>query len=143
MLVYQTAALNKPVEVTGPVVLELWASSSVTNTDFTAKLIDVFPDGQAVPLCQGVIRTGATIDRPVSGAAFHYRIDMWATSNVFGAGHKIRLDISSSEFPLYELNPNTGQRITHDPTGETVKAVQHVYHDRLHPSRLVLPLIPR
>lgn len=143
VLVYLTPVLEEPVEVTGPVILELRASSSVANTDFTAKLIDVFPDGQAVPLCQGIIRTGMAMDNPVPGEVYRYEVDLWATSNVFGIGHRIRLDVSSSEYPIYELNPNTGQRITHDPTGETVPAVQHVYHDRHHASRLILPIIPR
>ena len=143
VLVYQTPVIEESVEVTGPVTFELWASSSVASTDFTAKLIDVFPDGLAVPLCQGIIRTGVAVENPVLGEVYRYEIDLWATSNVFGIGHRIRLDVSSSEYPTYELNPNTGQRITHDPTGETVPAIQHVYHDRYHPSRLILPIIPR
>ena len=143
VLVYQTPALDEPVEVTGPVRLELWARSSVADTDFTARLIDVFPDGQAVSLCQGIVRTGAVIDNPEPGAVYRYEIDLWATSNVFGPGHRIRLDISSSDYPMYELNPNTGQRITHDPSGDTIPATQHVFHDELHPSQLILPIIPR
>jgi putative CocE/NonD family hydrolase len=77
------------------------------------------------------------------GAVCRYEISLWATSNLFPAGHRIRLDISSSEFPTFDLNPNTGRRITHDASGETVPATQHVFHDEAHPSRLILPVIPR
>lgn len=139
VLVYTTEPLATDTEITGPVKLELWASSSVANTDFTAKLIEVFPDGSAIPLCQGVIRTGAR----TPNAVYCHEIDLWSTSTVVKAGHRIRLDVSSSEFPTYDLNPNTGERITHDPTGATVPATQHVFHDELHPSRLILPIIPR
>jgi putative CocE/NonD family hydrolase len=143
ILVYTTAPLEEDVEVTGPVSVELWASSSAADTDFTAKLIDVFPDGEAIPLCQGIVRTGRAVPQPAApGAVYRYDIDLWATSNLFRAGHRIRLHVTSSEFPTYELNPNTGARITHDPEGRTVAATQRVYHDPTHPSRLVLPVIP-
>ena len=123
--------------------VELWASSSVECTDFTAKLIEVFADGQSVTLCQGVVRTGVGIAQPrTPGAAYRYEIDLWATSVVVKAGHRLRLQISSSEYPTYDLNPNTGARITHDGSGETVPATQHVFHDELHPSHLALPVIP-
>ncbi|MEV0642392.1 CocE/NonD family hydrolase [Streptomyces sp. NPDC050619] len=144
VLVYTTPPLETDLEVTGPVTLELWASSSVENTDFTAKLVDVFPDGAAVPVCQGVVRTGHGVTQPrTPGAAYCYEIGLWSTSTVFKAGHRIRLDVSSSEFPTYDLNPNTGERITHADSAKTVPATQHVFHDTLHPSRLVLPVIPR
>jgi putative CocE/NonD family hydrolase len=77
----------------------------------------------------------------VTGAAYPYTIDLVATSVVVKAGHRLRLDVSSSEYPTYELNPNTGGRITHDAA--TATATQHVFHDALHPSRLVVPIIPR
>jgi putative CocE/NonD family hydrolase len=107
-------------------------------------LIEVFPDGSAVHLCKGIVRTGAGTTRPrTPGAAYRYEIQLWATSNVFKAGHRIRLDVSSSEFPAYDLNPNTGERITHAHSAKTVPATQRVFHDELHPSRLILPVIPR
>ncbi|MFI1029973.1 CocE/NonD family hydrolase [Streptomyces sp. NPDC020951] len=144
VLVYSTPPLEAEVEVTGPVKLELWASSSVENTDFTAKLIDVFPDGSAVPVCQGVVRTGHGVKEPrTPGTPYRYEISLWSTSTVFKAGHSIRLDISSSEFPTFDLNPNTGERITHATTDKTVPAIQRVFHDELRPSRLILPIIPR
>jgi uncharacterized protein len=143
VLVYTTPLLQDDVEVTGPVTLELWASSTVADTDFTAKLIDVFPSGEVVPICQGVVRTRSVTAHPMRpGAIYRFDIDMWATSNVFKASHQIRLHVSSSEFPTYELNPNTGGRITHG-TGETVSAIQRIFHDECHPSRLILPVIPR
>ena len=78
---------------------------------------------------------------PVPGAAYPYEIDLGATSVLVKAGHRLRLDVSSSEYPTYEPNPNTGRRITHDAA--TVPATQHVFHDERHPSRLILPIIPR
>ncbi|MEU4226979.1 CocE/NonD family hydrolase [Nonomuraea sp. NPDC026600] len=144
VLVYTTPPLESDVEITGPVTLELWASSSVENTDFTAKLIEVFPDGGAINVCQGVVRTGVGVAQPrTPGAAYRYEIDLWSTSTVVKAGHRIRLDISSSEFPTYDLNPNTGERITHATSAKTVPATQRIFHDELHPSRLILPIIPR
>jgi hypothetical protein len=142
VLVYTTEPLAEDAEITGPVTLELWASSSAPSTDFTAKLIEVFPDGSAIPLCQGVVRTSVGVDQPpVAGAAYRHEIDLVATSVLVKAGHRVRLDVSSSEYPTYEPNPNTGGRITHD--ADTVPATQHVFHDALHPSRLILPIIPR
>jgi putative CocE/NonD family hydrolase len=142
VLVYTTEPLGEDVEITGPVTVELWASTSAPSTDFTAKLIEVFPDGSAIRLCQGIVRTSAGEPRPrVPGAAYRYEIDLTATSIVLKAGHRLRLDVSSSEFPTFELNPNTGSRITHDAT--TAPATQHIFHDELHPSRLILPIIPR
>jgi putative CocE/NonD family hydrolase len=143
VLVYATSPLEKDVEVTGPVTLELWATSSVEDTDFTAKLVDVFPDGTAIPLAEGVVRTGYALRRPPTpGDAYRYNINLWATSNVFKAGHRIRLDVSSSAFPHLELNPNTGTRITHDASGKTIPAIQHIHHSQRHPSRLILPVVP-
>ena len=136
MLTYSTEPFASDIEITGPVHVELWASSSAVSTDFVAKLIEVFADGTCVPLCQGGVRThGAT-----PGAVHLHEIDLAATSVVVKAGHHLRLQIASSEYPTYEPNPNTGGRITHST--ESVVAAQSVYHDPLHPSRVVLPIIP-
>jgi putative CocE/NonD family hydrolase len=144
VLVYETTPLGADLEITGPVRLELWASSSVEDTDFTAKLVEVFADGSAVRLCQGIVRTGHRQEPPrVPGAVYQYTIELWPTSVLVKAGHRIRLDISSSEFPTFDLNPNTGERITRDGSGRTVPATQHILHDARHPSHLVLPVIPR
>lgn len=144
VLVYQTTVLEHDLEVTGPVTLELWAASSVPDTDFVAKLIDILPDGTAIPICQGMVRTRFEDVHPIRpGEPTRLKIEFWATSNVFAAGHRMRLHITSSEFPTYDLNPNTGKRITHDASAHYVVATQHVYHDQAHPSRLILPVIPR
>ena len=117
VLVYTTPPLDHDVEITGPVSVELWASSSAVNTDFTARLIEVFADGRVAALCQGIVRTGVTGAGTGLREAYRYEIDLWATSVLVKAGHRLRLHISSSEFPTYDLNPNTGARITHDDSG--------------------------
>ena len=147
VLVYTTPPLAEDLEVTGPVTVKLYASSSARDTDFTGKLVDVYPDGaKAVNLTDGIIRAryrngteNAELLAP--GQVYEYTIDLWATSNVFKKGHQIRLDISSSNFPRFDRNPNTG-----DPVGEggrTEKATQTILHDASHRSHLVLPVVPR
>lgn len=147
VLVYTTPVLTEDVEVTGPVTLKLFASTSAPDTDFTAKLVDVYPDGaKAVNLTDGIIRAryrnGTERAEPIVPGQIHeYTIDLWATSNVFRKGHRIRLDISSSNFPRFDRNPNTGE-----PVGEgsgTIKATQTIHHDSDHPSHVVLPVVPR
>jgi putative CocE/NonD family hydrolase len=125
---------------------KIFASTSAVDTDFTALLADVEPSGYARFLTVGIVRaryrnstTKAELVEP--GKVYEYNIDLWATSNVFKAGHRIRLYISSSNFPRFSRNHNTGEAIL----GATrmVKAKQTVYHDSQHPSALVLPVIPR
>jgi putative CocE/NonD family hydrolase len=146
VLVYSTAVLEKDVEVTGPLQVKLFAASSASDTDFTAKLVDVWPNGKAYNLADGIIRARyrkscekQSLIEP--GQVYEYTIDLGATSNVFKAGHRIRLEISSSNFPLYDRNPNTGHRFGHDALLET--AVQQVFHDRERPSHIILPLMPQ
>lgn len=146
VLVYTSPPLSKDVEVTGPVVVELWASTSAPDTDFTAKLVDVHPDGRALNLCDGIVRARyrASQEKPslvTPGAVYPFLIDLWATSNVFKAGHCLRLEVSSSNFPHFEPNPNTGHDFGQDDVLES--AVQEVLHDTRHPSRITLPVIPR
>jgi uncharacterized protein len=144
VLVYTTPALESPIEVTGPVTAELWASSSAPDTDFTAKLVDVLPDGRAWPLCQGITRARyrqPNADPLQPDEAYQFKITLWPTSILFGKGHRIRLEVSSSEWPTWEINPNTGSRITNDAAMEI--AAQRVYHDAQHPSHVLLPMIPR
>ncbi|MGI8782888.1 MAG: CocE/NonD family hydrolase [Acidobacteriota bacterium] len=146
VLVYSTPALEREMEVTGFVSVELHAASSAVDTDWTALLADVGPDGYARFLTDGIVRAryrnGTTRAEPITpGQATRYTIDLWATSNVFKAGHRIRLYISSSNFPRFNRNLNTGE-----PTlGATrlLKAQQVIYHDADHPSALVLPVVPR
>lgn len=146
VLVYTSAVLGRDLEVTGPVHLTLWATTSAPSTDWTAKLVDVAPDGFARNVTDGILRTGyrpAGRSHPETpdGRPREYRIDAGATSNVFKAGHRIRLEISSSNFPRFDRNPNTGLAPATD--ARLARAVQHVFHDRDHPSRVTLPVIPR
>jgi putative CocE/NonD family hydrolase len=146
VLVYTSAPLTHAVEVTGPVTVELWAASSAPDTDFTAKLVDVHPDGYARNLLDGIIRaryrdsaSAPSLIEP--GEVNRYTIDLWATSNVFLPGHRIRVEVSSSNFPRFDRNPNTGRTIATET--ELRPAEQHIYHDAERPSHIVLPVIPR
>jgi len=143
--VYTTPAFKHGLEVTGPVTLELYASSSAVDTDFTAKLVDVWPNGFAQNLTEGVLRARYrnSQEKPEMmnpGEVYKLAVDLWATSNVFLAGHRLRLEVSSSNFPRFNRNTNTGE----DPGQATrlVKATNTVYHDGDHPSALVLPVVP-
>ena len=145
VLVYSTEPLENPVEVTGPVTLTLYAASSAVDTDFTAKLVDACPCGGAVNLADGIIRAryreSTSEAKPITpGEVYEYKIDLWATSNLFKAGHRIRLEVSSSNFPRFDRNPNTGAPLGTASAG--VPASQTVLHNQSHPSRLTLPVIP-
>jgi putative CocE/NonD family hydrolase len=148
VLVYTTAPLERPLEVTGPVELVLHASSSAPDTDFTGKLVDVHPDGRATILTDGILRAryrdSPSEPAPLEpGRVYELKIDLWATSNVFAAGHRIRLEVSSSNFPRFDRNTNTGGTIAEERAQDVVQAVNRVYHDRERPSYVVLPLIER
>jgi putative CocE/NonD family hydrolase len=145
MLVYTSAPLERPLEVTGPVSVVLHVATDAPDTDFVARLVDVYPDGRAFPLTDGVTRmryryglseAGEPLD---PGRAYEIAIDLWATSCVFLEGHRIRLDVTSSNFPRWERNLNTGQSPA--ATTEMRPALQAVLHDSSHPSRLILPVI--
>jgi putative CocE/NonD family hydrolase len=145
VLVYTTTAFVNDTEVTGPVSVELYAKSSAVDTDFTAKLVDVWPNGFAQNLTEGIVRaryrssqTTSTLLDP--GKVYDFHIDVWSTSNVFLAGHKLRLEISSSNFPRFDRNLNTGEE---DRTAmRSVKATNTIVHDVEHPSALVVPVVP-
>jgi len=146
VLVFTTETLDGPVEVTGPVVVHLFASTSVFDTDFTATLVDVHPCGYAQNLQVGIVRgrfresrTDPSLLTP--GQVYELTVDLWSTSNVFGAGHRIRLDIASASFPKFDRNPNTGGPLFRDARLQA--ATQRIWHDRSHPSHVVLPVIPR
>jgi putative CocE/NonD family hydrolase len=147
VLVYSSAVLQADVEVTGPIKVRLWAASSAPDTDFVARLVDVHPDGYAQNLTDGIIRARyrhfAQGEKPSliePGQAYEYEIDLWATSNLFKAGHRIRLDVTSSSFPRWDRNPNTGHAFGAD--AELVLARQTILHDSAHPSCIVLPIVP-
>ena len=147
VLRFQTPPLEHDLEVTGQVFVHLVASSSARDTDFTAKLIDVHPDGSAYNLCDGILRgryrESLSTQTPMQhGEPYEFVIDLWSTSNLFRRGHRIRLDVSSSNFPRFDANPNTaGEPFALG--GERVTAENSVYVDRERPSRVVLPVIPR
>ena len=146
VLVYTSAPLTEPLEVTGPVQAVLWIASSAKDTDFTAALSDVQPDGTARALTDGIVRaryrrSKTTPELLVPGTRYEVRIDIGATGNVFLPGHRIRLEVSSSNFPRYDRNPNTGAPFGTDAT--TVTARQTVFHERDAASHLILPVIPR
>ncbi len=146
VLVYSTDPLERDVEVTGPISLTLHASSSARDTDFTGTLVDVYPDGKAIIICEGLLRARfrESIENPSlmdPGKVYELRVDMWETSNLFKAGHRIRLEVSSSNFPRFDRNLNTGNQPGMD--AEMKVAEQTIYHDAQRPSYLTLPVVPR
>ena len=146
VLVYTTPPLNKNLEVTGPVKAIVYASSSAVNTDFTARLVDVYPDGRAIRICEGIIRADhrnpeVSPSLIVPGKIYEYTIDLWATSNVFMKGHQIRVEISSSNFPRFDRNLNTGKDFATDTT--MINAEQTIYHSPENPSCIILPVIDK
>ncbi|MFZ0218156.1 MAG: CocE/NonD family hydrolase, partial [Candidatus Dormiibacterota bacterium] len=150
VLTFQTAPLDRDTEVTGPMSVHLWVSSSAVDTDFTAKLIDVYPpsrdypDGYALNIGDGIQRARYRDDRaratPMTpGAVYELEVVLYPTSNVFAAGHRIRLDVSSSNYPRFDLNPNTGEPL--GVSGRSIAADNTIHHDAEHPSHLTLPLV--
>lgn len=136
VLVFTSDVLTRPLEATGPVKAVLYASTSAPATDWTAKLVDVGPDGRAINLCDGIVR----VQGAPPGQAGRYEIDLWVTSNEYLPGHRVRVEISSSNFPRFDRNPNTGHPFGAD--AELQKASQTVYHDAEHPSHIILPVVP-
>jgi putative CocE/NonD family hydrolase len=146
VLVFSTPPLARDTEVTGFVALELFAATSAVDTDFTAMLADVEPSGFARYLADGIVRaryraSTAGAELLVPGRTYEYRIELGATSNLFKAGHRVRLYVSSSNFPRFDRNDNTGEPSA--SATRMVRATQTVFHDRAHPSALVLPVVPR
>ena len=146
VLVYTSEVLERDLEVTGPVEMTLYASSSARDTDFAATLVDVYPDGRAINICEGFQRSRfresieeSTLIEP--GRVYRYTIDMWETSIVFKAGHRIRVEVTSSNFPRMDRNPNTGNRPGMD--AELQVASQAVHHGGERASHITLPVIPR
>ncbi len=144
--------MSQDMEVTGPVTLDLYAKTSAVDTDFTAKLVDVWPDGFAQDLTEGILRARyrdsqetPTLINP--GQVYKFTIDVWATSNVFKKGHVLRLEISSGNFPRFDRNLNTGsgkylKMNNASSEAQFVTATNAIYHDSAHPSALILPVVP-
>jgi putative CocE/NonD family hydrolase len=151
VLVYTSEPLERDLEITGPVVVKLFAASTARDTDFTAKLIDVFPpsseypEGLAFNITDSIIRAryrnGWTNPEPMTpGLPYELAFQLYPTSNVFRKGHRIRLDVSSSNWPRFDVNPNTGGPQGREPRYE--QAHQSIYHDAARPSHIVLPIQP-
>jgi uncharacterized protein len=151
VLVFQTPPLDRDVEVTGRLIAKIWAASDATDTDFTAKLIDVYPPSRDYPsgidlsiadsIVRGRYRNGpGRAELLAPGQPYEFTIETYPTSLVFKRGHRIRLDISSSNFPRFDVNPNTGEPLNDQRRWKV--AENSVYHDPQHPSHIVLPIIP-
>jgi putative CocE/NonD family hydrolase len=148
VLVYTSDVLDQATEATGPLNVVLYAATTAPDTDFVAKLTDVAPGGESRILAEGILRAsfrdGFERAVPVEpGRVYSYTINLVATSHVFLPGHRIRLDISSSSFPRFDRNPNTGHPIGTDGPGDLRSARQTIFHDRERPSHILLPVIPR
>ncbi|HTE85879.1 MAG TPA: CocE/NonD family hydrolase [Dehalococcoidia bacterium] len=151
VLVFQTPPLDRDLTLIGPVSVNLWASSSAIDTDFTAKLMDVYPpnadypDGYALNLSDSIIRARYRNSREhaelmTPGEIYEFTVVLYPIGNVFKAGHRIRLDISSSNFPRFDVNPNTGEPL--GLSNRLMAADQTVFHDAGHPSHIVVPIVP-
>ena len=151
VLVFQSDPLAEDVEVTGELVVNLWISSTAPDTDFTAKLVDVYPPsadfagGFDLNIGDGIARARfreslarETLMEP--GTIYPLSIKLYPTSNVFKRGHRIRVDVSSSNFPRFDVNPNTGEPL--NDNRRTAVATNTVYHDAEHASHIVLPIVP-
>jgi putative CocE/NonD family hydrolase len=152
VLVYRTNPLANDVEVTGEIQVKLWASSTAPDTDFTAKLVDVYPPSPDFPggfdlnITEGIIRarfrdslSEETLMDP--GNVYTFTIKLYPTSNVFKKGHRMRLDISSSSFPRFDINPNTGEPLNDNRRWAT--ATNTIFHDQHHPSHIILPIVAK
>jgi putative CocE/NonD family hydrolase len=148
VLVYRTAPLVEPIEVTGTVIARLWIASSAPDTDFTVKLVDEYPPNEDYPLgfamnvTHGIIRCRYRESRERAklmdpGTVYPVEVICYPTSNRFAVGHRIRIDIASSNYPHFDLNTNTGEPF--GASQRTAVAVNRVYHDRAHPSLVILP----
>ncbi|NCC31384.1 MAG: CocE/NonD family hydrolase [Chloroflexia bacterium] len=147
VLVYTTPPLTAPLEVIGPIRLVLYASSSAYDTDFTGKIVDVFPDGRAHIVTDGILRARYrhSTQHPEllePGAIDVFELDLVATAIVFLPGHRVRLEVSSSNFPRFDRNTNTGGVIATEAETAFAVATNQIFHDAAHPSHLLLPVIP-
>ena len=145
VLVYTSDFLEEEVEIAGPVKVVLHVSSDAIDTDFVAKLVDVYPDGRAINMAEGILRTryreGLSSPKPLDPDKAHeLEIDLVGTAVAFQKGHRIRVDVTSSHFPQFDRNPNTGEPF--GTSGAVKVANQTVYHKAARPSHIVLPVIP-
>ena len=144
VLVYSTDTLKEDITIAGPVKMRLFAATDGPDTDWMIKLIDVFPDGRSMPVSEGILRARFRegLDKPkllTPGQTYAYDIELTGTANVFQRGHRIRIDITSSNFPQFDRNPNTG-----DPLGSSARvrvAQQTIHHGGDKPSAIILPVV--
>jgi putative CocE/NonD family hydrolase len=152
VLMFRTNALAEDVEVTGEIQVKLWATSTALDTDFTAKLIDVYPPSADFPggfdlnITDGIIRAryrDSNVEETLMdpGTVYTFTIQLYPTSNVFKKGHRIRVDLSSSNFPRFDINPNTGEPL--NDNRRIQPATNTVFHDHHHPSHILLPIVPK
>ena len=146
VVIYSTDSLTEDIEITGRLIINLWASSNALDTDFTGKLVDVGPCGYSQLLQDGIIRARYRNSRKTPellepNKIYNYELDLWSTSNLFKKGHKIRVEISSSNFPRFDRNLNTGKIVAEEKN--PIIAIQNIYHNKQYPSHIVLPIIPK
>jgi uncharacterized protein len=152
VLVYTSPTLEDPYTVLGSVYVTLFAASSAPDTDFVARLVDVYPDGRAICVADGILRASAResypapgVVRPVApspiepGEVYEYFIDLWATGITFLPGHRLRVEITSSSHPRWERNLNTGESAVR--SSRTAVASQPIFHDAERPSRITLTVV--
>jgi putative CocE/NonD family hydrolase len=145
VLVFSSRPLEEPLAVAGPVSVKLYVATDGPDTDFVARLVDVYPDGRAMTLTDGVtrLRYREGVDAPAGlvepGRVYEITIDLWATAVTFQSGHRVRLDVTSSNFPRWERNPNTGEDAAVATRWRVAR--QTVLHDADHPSRVTLPVL--
>jgi putative CocE/NonD family hydrolase len=143
VLVFRSAPLEEPLQVIGHLRAALWASSSCADTDFTVKLMDTYPDGRAMVMAEGVVRAryrhGCEATLLVPGSTYRLEVDLYSTALVFNRGHRIEVHVSSSNYPRYEVNPNTGGE--HSEGGATEVARNTIHVGPQSPSRLLLPVV--
>ena len=140
VLVYTSAPLERDLEVIGPVRVELYAGSSLTHTDFFARLCDVFPDGRSINLCDGITRLEPEAFIQAEEGVIRVAFDLWPTANVFKAGHRVRLQVSSGAHPRFARNPGSGEPLA--SAVRLIPADQTVFHDPRRPSAVILPVKP-
>ena len=144
VLVFTTEPLHAPIEVTGPITMKLWAASSAPDTDFVVRVADVWPDGFANELSYGIVRARyrESFEHPTliePDRAYEYTIQLNPTANLFKPGHRIRVDVTSSDFPNFDRNHNTGGDDYSESTLQTAR--QTIFHDVAKPSRIILPVV--
>jgi len=146
VLTYTSEVLEDDLTVVGPVKAVLYGMSSAPDTDWVVRLCDVWPDGRSMWVCEGILRARyrnsfEQEELMVPGQLYRFEVDMWATAQVFQAGHRLRVQVTSSDFPWYERNLNTGGPFADEVCGQM--AVNTVFHDAARPSHVVLPVMPQ